>query len=386
MIFPYLKNNLKLRTVNRRAWIKRGGAAGALTLLGGHAIASTLTTEEKSLFNPRALGDPIQLNFNENPFGPSAKVREAMIEAFDLGCRYPDTYSGELMDMIAAKEGVPKDHIVVTGGSTEGLKITGLTFANNGGEIIAARPTFLAMMSYAKQWGATVNWVDLDKTLTHDVDEMEKRISSKTKLIFLCNPNNPTSTLLSKEKLVDFCTSASKKTIVFSDEAYYDFIEEKDYPSMVSLVKKGENVIVSRTFSKIYGLAGLRIGYLIAKPELASKIRENVVAYTNVLAIKAAMSAMKDDEFYKFSLNKVREGKDLMYSAMNDLEMEYIPSNTNFIFFKTGREISTFNKQMLAQGVKVGRPFPPYDKWCRISTGTIEEVQMFNKALKRVMS
>lgn len=372
--------------MDRREWMKRGSAFGALSLLGSQSLITTLTDSEKASFNPRALDFPVQLNFNENPFGPSAKVRDAMIEGFDIGCRYPDPYSQELMDMIVAKEGVPRDHIVITGGSTEGLKITGLTFANNRGEIIAARPTFLAMMTYAKQWGATVNWVDLDKKLTHDVDEMERRISAKTKLVFLCNPNNPTSTLLSKEKLTDFCTSASKKTIVFSDEAYYDFIEEKNYPSMISLVKKGENVIVSRTFSKVYGLAGLRIGYLIAKPELATKIRENIVAYTNVLALKAAVAAMKDDEFYQFSLNKVREGKKIMYAAMDELKLEYIKSNTNFIFFKTGRDINTFNKQMLDQGIKVGRAFPPYNDWCRISTGTIEEVQFFADTLKKVLS
>ncbi len=371
--------------MNRRAWIKRSGTAGALSLLGANAVASTLTAEEKHLFNPRPLADPIQLNFNENPFGPSARVRETITNSFDLGCRYPSNIMEELVDMLAAREGVTPDHIVVGGGSTEGLKVTGLTFANNGGEIIAARPTFLAMMNYARQWGATVNWVDLDKTLTHDVDEMEKRISSKTKLVFLCNPNNPTSTLLPKEKLVDFCTSAAQKTIVFSDEAYYDFIEEENYPSMISLVKKGEDVIVSRTFSKVYGLAGLRIGYLVARPELARQIRRNVVANTNVLAIKAAMSAMQDDQFYKFSLAKVKEGKQLMYSTMDELGLEYIQSNTNFIFFKTGRNINAFNAQMLKEGIKVGRPFPPFNEWCRISMGTIEEVQLFNKALKRVM-
>ena len=372
--------------MNRRDWLKRGSAVGALTLLGGQAIASTLTEREIREFNPRILDGSARLNFNENPFGPSAKVRSAMTDAFDRGCRYPGSYMDELVGMIAKKEGVSTDHIVLAGGSTEGLKVTGLTYANNGGEIIAARPTFLAMMTYAKQWGATVNWVDLDDTLTHDVDEMERRISSKTKLIFLCNPNNPTSTLLEKNKLIDFCTSASKKTIVFSDEAYYDFIEEKNYPSMVSLVKKGENVIVSRTFSKVYGLAGLRVGYLIAKPELANKLRQNVVANTNVLAIQAAMTAMKDDEFYKFSLSKVKEGKELMYKAMNELNLEYMQSNTNFIFFKTGRPIATFNRQMKDAGVLVGRPFPPYTDWCRISMGTIEEVQIFNKALKKVLS
>lgn len=372
--------------MNRRDWIKNGSALSALTLLGGQAIASALTEKEIREFNPRLLDGPARLNFNENPFGPSAKVKAAMTEAFDRGCRYPSSYMDELVTMIAKKEGVSTDHIVLAGGSTEGLKVTGLTYANNGGEIIAARPTFLAMMTYAKQWGATVNWVDLDKSLTHDVDEMQRRISSKTKLVFLCNPNNPTSTLLEKNKLVDFCTSASKKTIVFSDEAYYDFIEEKNYPSMVSLVKKGENVIVSRTFSKVYGLAGLRVGYLIAKPELANKLRENVVANTNVLAIQAAITAMKDDKFYKFSLNKVKEGKELMYKAMNELNLEYIRSNTNFIFFKTGMPIASFNQQMKDEGVLVGRPFPPYDQWCRISMGTIEEVQIFNKALKKVLS
>ncbi len=309
-----------------------------------------------------------------------------MIQGFDISCRYPSTYARELHEMIAEREGVTTDHIVVGGGSTEGLKVTGLTFANNGGEIIAAQPTFLAMMNYAKQWGASINWVPLDETMTHDVDEMEKRISAKTKLIFLCNPNNPTSTLLSKDKLIDFVSSASKKTIVFSDEAYYDFIEEKDYPSMVSLVKQGEDVIVSRTFSKVYGLAGLRIGYLVAKPELASKIRDNVVAYTNVLAIKAAIEAMKDKEFYDFSLAQVKKGKQLMYNTMDEIGLEYVKSNTNFIFFKTGRNISRFNSQMLDQGVKVGRPFPPFTEWCRISTGTIEEVQIFNEALKKVLT
>ena len=371
--------------MNRRAWLKRGGAASALTLLGANGFAAALTEAEIKAFNPRPLDGPAQLNFNENPFGPSAKVRKAMQEAFEQGCRYPSRYLNVLVEKIAKKEGVTPEHIVIGGGSTEGLKVTGLTYANNGGEIIAARPTFLAMLNYARQWGGTVNWVDLDDSLAHDVAEMERRITAKTKLIFLCNPNNPTSTLLEKNKLVDFVTSASRKTMVFSDEAYYDFIEEKDYPSMVSLVKKGENVIVSRTFSKVYGLAGLRIGYLIAKPEIARTLRQNIMANTNVLAIQAAITAMEDDEFYQFSLKKVQEGKALMYKAMNELNLKYIPSNTNFIFFKTGMNINNFNKQMLDENVRVGRPFPPYTDWCRISMGTIEEVQMFNTALKKVL-
>ncbi|WP_420387725.1 pyridoxal phosphate-dependent aminotransferase [Roseivirga sp.] len=372
--------------MDRRAWLKRGGALSALSLLGAPAMVSELTAKEIAEFNPRPLADPVALNFNENPFGPSAKVRQAMTKAFDLGCRYPDGLIEELAEKLARKEGVSRDHIVIGGGSSECLKITGATFTKGGGEIIAARPTFLAMMTFARQWGANIKWVDLNEQKAHDLDAMERNISDQTRLIFLCNPNNPTSTIVDKDRLVDFCETASRRTIVFSDEAYYDFIEEPDYPSMVSLVREGRDVIVSRTFSKVYGLAGLRVGYVIARPELANQIRRNIPANTNVLALKAAMAALDDQEFYNFSLNKVKEGKRLMYKAMDELKLEYVPSHTNFIFFKTGRDILQFNRQMLAEGVRVGRPFPPYQDWCRISMGTIEEVRIFNEALQKVMS
>ena len=371
--------------MNRRDWLKRGSAFGALSLLNTSALATTLTKRERIDFNPRHFAKPAALHYNENPYGPSNKVREAMQEHFDLGCRYPSQILDQLVEKIAAEEGVSPEHIVIGGGSTEGLKVTGLTYANNGGEIIAARPTFLAMLDYAREWGGSVNWVDVDEQMKLDVDEMEKRISSKTKLIFLCNPNNPTSTILEKQQLIDFVESASNKTIVFSDEAYYDFIEEPDYPSMVEMVKRGKNVIVSRTFSKVYGLAGLRIGYLIAKPSIANDLRNKVVASTNMIAITGAMAAMDDAEFYEFSLAKNKQAKDMMRKQMDELGLEYADSHTNFLFFKTGMDIEVFNRKMLDQGVKVGRAFPPFREWCRISTGLIEEVQLFNQSLMKVM-
>ncbi len=371
--------------MNRRNWLRKTTGAGIASMLAAPALASKLTEEEIIKFNPRPLEDLIRLSSNENPYGPSKVVREAMINSFDHGCRYPYGYAGELVSMIAKKEGVGENNIVLVGGSTEGLKVAGITFTEGGGEIIAGRPTFLSMMTYAKQWGADINWVDVDENQVYDVNEIEKRISDKTKLIFLCNPNNPTSTLLPADQLRDFCSTAAKKTIVFSDEAYYDFIEEPNYPSMVDLVKQGEDVIVSRTFSKVYGLAGLRIGYLIAKPELANKLQKRVVAFTNVLAIKAAIAALKDDEFYQFSLQKTKEGKQLMKQTFDDMGLEYVPSHTNFMFFKTGMEIADFQAKMRDQGVQVGRPFPPFRNWCRISTGTIEEVERFNTGLRQVL-
>lgn len=371
--------------LNRRDWLKKMGLAGGLMLSGGVAIPS-LTAEEKRKFHPRPLQDLVRLSSNENPYGPSEFVRKAITNAYDISCRYPSAYSRELITKIAQKEGVSEDHIVVTGGSTEGLKLTGLTYAANGGKIIAGKPTFLAMMSFAEKMGATTEWVPVDENLTYDLDEINKRIDSNTSLVFLCNPNNPTGTLLDRKRLTSFCENASKKTMVFSDEAYYDFITEKDYPSMISLVKKDMNVIVSRTFSKVYGLAGLRIGYLIAKPEIASKIRSNMVAFTNILAIEAAKAAMDDAEFYEFALKKNNEAKKLITDQLDELDLSYTPSHTNFVFFKSGRPIDQLQKQMAEQGVKIGRPFPPFTNWCRISTGTIEEVQRFTKGLANVYS
>ena len=371
--------------INRRQWLKGASLAGAAGLLGTSALGTSLTEEETRRFYPRPMGKPVRLSSNENPYGPSEQVRKAMTRAFDVSCRYPGSYSMNLHEQIEKKEGVTVDHICVTGGSTEGLKVVGLTYGKDGGEIIAAKPTFLAMMTYAQQWGGTVNWVPLDDKLMHDTNEMEKRISSKTKLIFLCNPNNPTSTLLPRDVLRDFCETASKKTLVFSDEAYYDFIEEENYPSMVELVKQDANVIVSRTFSKVYGLAGLRIGYMVAKPEIVREMRKNIMAFTNMLAIAAAEESLKDEEFYRFSLNKTIEGKRMIYDTLDKLGLEYVQSQTNFIFFKSGMPIARLQEKMKDQGVLIGRPFPPFDEWCRISTGTLEEVQLFNKGLTAVL-
>lgn len=328
---------------------------------------------------------PARLSSNENPFGPSEKVRMAMQKAFDNGCRYPNSFANELMEMIAAKEGVTTDHIVLTGGSTEGLKIAGLTYGIEGGEIIAAQPTFLSMMNYAEMFGASVNWVPVGEDMGLDLEEMNRRISYRTRMIFLCNPNNPTSTVLQADQLQDFCRSVSKRVMVFSDEAYYDFIEEKDYPSMISLVKEGQHVIVSRTFSKVYGLAGLRIGYLVARPDIARVLQQRVVAYTNILAIAAATEALKDDEFYDFSVAKNREGKKIIYSALDELNLNYVKSHTNFVFFQSGRPIRSLITEMRDEGVQIGRPFPPFMDWCRISTGTIDEVKLFTSSLKKVL-
>jgi histidinol-phosphate aminotransferase len=366
---------------SRRQWLKSASLAGGVAFLTGANSITSLSAEEVKKFNPRPLGPMVRLGSNENPYGPSLKVRKAMEEAFDLGCRYPWSYNSSLQKMIADKEGVTPDHIVLVAGSTEGLKITGITYAGPGDEIISGLPTFLSLMTYAETWGANINWVPLDKDLNYDLQEIEKRVSSKTKLVFLCNPNNPTGTLLPAKDVLDFCESVSKKTMVFSDEAYCDYIEDPNYPSMTKLVKEGKNIIVSKTLSKVYGLAGIRLGYLVARPDITAKLSERVVANTNIMAIEAGKAALSDSEFYQFSLNKNKEARNSIENTLNQLKLPYLPSQANFVFFHANQDASALAKKMLEKGIIVGRPFPPLNDWCRVSTGTIEEVKFFNEAL-----
>jgi histidinol-phosphate aminotransferase len=373
-----------MNTLNRRQWLRRGSIASALALVGGPAAIARPATS----YAPRPIlpDQPVRLSSNENPYGPSPKVRQAIIDHFDQACRYPYSYLRALVDDLAKKEGVTKDHIVVTGGSTEGLKLCGMIYGANNREIVAGDPTFQAMLTYAEKCGGHVHRVPLNDKLEIDLNAMSQRINNRTGLIFLCNPNNPTGTLLPADQVRDFCESTAQRTVVFSDEAYYDYIEDPDYPSMVELVKEDANVIVSRTFSKVYGMAGIRIGYMVARPDIANRLKEKVVAFTNTPALFAAREALRDQEFYDFSLAKNREAKKRIYGTLDGLGMEYVPSQTNFIFFKTGQSIADFGDKMLQAGVQVGRPFPPYLDWCRISTGSLEEVDTFNSALKKVMS
>ncbi len=369
-----------MKNIDRRNWLKTVGLTGSFALLGGFESMALNFPSPSSVAN-----SPILLNANENPYGPSERVRKILSNSFDEACRYPFRSLSALVEMIALKEGVTKDHIVITGGSTEGLKAAGLVYGIGGGEIISADPTFQAMLSYAETFKAKVHRVPLNENMEHDLPAMSKKINKNTRLIFICNPNNPTGTLLNKKSLLDFCKSHDSSAVIFSDEAYYDFITEPEYPSMVELVKEDRNIIVSKTFSKVYGMAGLRIGYLIAKPEIARNLKSAVMANTNILAIEAAKEALKDDEFYKFSVMRNLEAKGLIYQHLDDLGLEYIKSHTNFVFFKTGRPIQTVIDDMQKHNVLIGRPFPPLNNWARISTGRLEDMAAFGNALKQVM-
>ncbi|WP_235298870.1 pyridoxal phosphate-dependent aminotransferase [Portibacter marinus] len=366
--------------MDRRNWFRIASAASGALVLNPFW--------KWDMTHPLDNGSPdlVRLCYNENPYGPSEKARQAIINSFDIAHQYPFAYVEELAAKLASKHGVSREHIVVTGGSREGLAATGLTFAEEGGNIVAPSPTYQAMLRYARQFGMHIYDVPVNRELGHDLDGMHKRITNRTNLVFICNPNNPTGTIIPTPEIRSFSKSISGRTIAFVDEAYNDYVTEEGFEDMTQLVKEDLNVIVSRTFSKVYGLAGIRIGYLIARPDIADRIRTNLMASTNIPAIMAASAALDDAQFYEFSKSKNSEGKEMIYSALDLLGLEYKKSHTNFVFFKSGMDIVKLNEKMRSKGVLVGRPFPPFTDWCRISTGKTEDVEQFCSTIKNVLA
>ena len=370
-----------MKNINRRNWLKTASLSAAAISAG----SCKLSAEPKiTKPNPTLSNGIVRLSSNENRYAPSPKIKQAMMDAMDLSYLYSPGHYKPLIEKLATKEGVPSNHILLVSGSNEGLRLTGLCYGMNGGEIITSTPTYKALLSYAEEFGGTINAVPLDQDLKFDLEEIEKRVNNKTQMVFLCNPNNPTGTLLDGAKTKDFCDRVSDKTMVFSDEAYSDYIEEANYPTMVPLVKQGKNVIVSRTFSKVYGMAGVRVGYLIARPDIINTLKPRVMGYVNMMGVYGAIAALDDQEFYNYSLQKNKEAKQIIYDVCDDLNLRYVKSHTNFVFHQIKKDLGTYASEMLALGVKVGRPFPPLTDWCRISTGNEADMEAWKKAMYEV--
>ncbi|MDG2321395.1 MAG: histidinol-phosphate transaminase [Rhodospirillaceae bacterium] len=324
---------------------------------------------------------PIRLVANENPYGPSASAQEAMANALADGWMYATTEARVLRGLIAEREGVEPSNVLITAGSGELLKMAGLGFGQTG-DVVAARPTFSMLVGYVRNTGGTVHEINLDKNMIHDLAAMEGRISDNTSLVYVCNPNNPTGTLSDADTLRSFIDTVESRTTVFVDEAYVDLLEDPSSNAMVDQVKAGKNVIIARTFSKIHGMAGLRIGYAIAREDLIKRLRPLQMSFLNVMGLRAAVASYKDIEFQEFSKSKIQECVSITQSAFEDLGLPYTPSKGNFVLFDTGGSVRAFSTAMRRKNILVGRSYAPYESWCRVSMGTVEQMAVFAEALR----
>ena len=331
-------------------------------------------------------GEALRMMWNENPYGPSEAARAAMTKAFDEANHYPDATFDEMRSIIAEQVGLTRDHVLLGTGSTEILQVVALAGCAAGGEVISADPTFQVLNRYAENIGATVHRVPVDDALRLDLEAMGEKVNANTKLVYVCNPNNPTSTIVPDAELRPFCEEMSRRALVVVDEAYHEYVEHPGYHSLVDLVRDGRNLIVTRTASKIHGLAGLRVGFGIAQPELVKQLENRLTGTMNIMGLRAAIASYRDREFQSYCFNKNKQSKSIVYKTLRELNCRYVESQTNFIFFETGIPIDQIREEMEGRGIRVGRPFPPYLKWCRLSMTKPDEMRQFALALEAIMA
>jgi histidinol-phosphate aminotransferase len=349
------------------------------------ATRDELERYARSVAAERARVAPIRLASNENPFGMSPRAKQAMLDAYDEHNKYGSPSYDVLRAAFAKQVGVPADHVMVTQGSNEVLCVATLAHGIRGAEILAADPTFEALPTYAAHMGLTVHRVPLDANHAHDLDAMDRRLTSAIGLVFVCNPNNPTGTLVADARVRDYVKHTSARTTVLVDEAYHDFVTEPSYRSMVDLVLEGRNVIVLRTASKIHGLAGCRIGFAIARPDIIKRMQGFTTGVPNALAARAAIAAIADTEWQRFCVEQNTQGQAILRDAVKALGKSQTPSHTNFAFLHAGQPHAAVHKACLDRGFLIGRAFPPYSDWVRVSIGTPDEMRAFARVLPDVL-
>lgn len=375
--------------MHRREWLR-----SALALTSGVTIAAGFT--EKVAAMPLSFAEwtmagvsasAVRLNANENPFGPSDKAKKAILDVISQGNRYPFDLIAEFKELLAKKEGVTTEHIHLGAGSGELLSQAGKAFGNSGGSVLSGFPTFPMLMNHAELFSARWDKVNLNDKLEYDYSRLMSAIKPDTRLVFVCNPNNPTGTLVNPEVVRAFCTDASSKATVYSDEAYLEFLTPSLQVSMVELVRKDMNVIVSRTFSKIYGLAGIRVGYLVARPDLIKKISRYAGDIPLALtSIEAAKASLGDQDFMEMTRQKNAEARKILTDYLDQKGIFYGKSHTNFIFFKApadGKKILTLLQN---KGYLIRIWDYQQNEWCRVSIGTADQMRGFVQTFNTILS
>ncbi len=326
----------------------------------------------------------IKLASNENPLGPSPKALAAMQETLLRSHFYPDGGGYYLREAIAERFGLSRGHVILGSGSNEVIEFIGKAFLKPGDEIVTARHAFVVYKLMATLFGATTVEVP-DPGFEHDLDAMAAAITEKTREVFIANPNNPTGTLLSQEKIDRFMDKVPDHVIVVFDEAYYEFLDTP--PDTLKYVREGRNVVVLRTFSKIQGLANLRIGYGLAKPDLIEALQKTRQPFNaNGIAQAGALAGLLDEEHQTKTRVLTTEGRGFLQEAFARLGLEYVPSYANFVLVRVGDGKCLF-QSMMKKGIII-RDMNAYGlpEWVRVSVGTMEQNRRFVAELESHLS
>jgi histidinol-phosphate aminotransferase len=368
--------------LSRRSFVRTLGLGAASAKAAQWHLAGVVSA---AIFEPRRTGlpgGPIRLNSNENAYGPSAKVATTISAATSAANRYPFIEADELVDRIAAFHGLKREQVLLGCGSTEILRVAATAFLGPGKQLIQASPTFEAMAHYAKSAGGEFISVPLNARYAHDLDAMLARAGSTTTLVCICNPNNPTASITPRQDIETFISKLPVNCYVLIDEAYHHFAGVSSmYASFIDRPLHDERVIVARTFSKVYGLAGLRIGYAVAAPAVIDRLRSRVTLdNVNGIAAQAAAAALQDDAGVRDFVKRNADDRQEFFNQAMARMLKPIDSHANFVMMDTHHPAEEVIEHFRRNKIEIGRRFPAMNTHIRVSLGTPEEMQAFWRA------
>ncbi len=379
-------------TISRRRFAQMLGVGAACAVV---RPSLTLAKQASASAKSATTSNVVRISSNENPYGPSSEALKAMSNAFDLSCRYPDEHAGPLIEGLAKINGVSTNQILLGDGSGEILKLCAETFTGPGGNaasgtmgrgaLIVGDPTFEAILNHAGIHGAEVVKVPLTQTYGHDLPKMTA--AANEGLIYVCNPNNPTASITARNEVRDFVGKVPRQTMILIDEAYYHYADSPDYESAIPLVKDYPNLIVARTFSKIYGMAGLRCGYCIAQPQVIERLRPHQPWDSlNIMALAAAHASLGDANQVSNGRRLNNETKRFLEAELQGIGYRLIPSQANFVMIDLKRPVVPLIQALKKLNVEVGRLFPAMPNHMRVTLGTKTEMETFVSAFRQVMA
>jgi histidinol-phosphate aminotransferase len=368
--------------MERRDFLRTGLALGAG--IGAASVGGVGVLPEPAHATPTRSDGPLELNSNENPLGLAPDARRAVIDGIPRANRYPGRRV-ELARELAAINGVKEENIVLGCGSTEVLQMAVQALSTPDARLVLAEPTYEDVPWYCQPFPYKLEKVPLDGGFAHDLDRMKERAAAAPGrvIVYVCNPNNPTGTLTPSADVDAWIESASENTHFLVDEAYYEYCEDPGYWTSAKWIAERRNVIVTRSFSKIYAMAGMRLGYGIAHPETADLLRSYIGRNNaNHLALVAALASLRDSGLIERSRRANAEGKRILNECLDELGLEYLPSHTNFVLHRINSDLRTYRERMRERDIFVGRPFPPMLEFNRLSIGSPDEMQRFADVLR----
>lgn len=383
------------KALNRRSWLR-----SSALLLGGIGLLPKAITaidlQTKTTWRPYETDESVllkapptlkaRLSANENPFGPSAKAMKAMDEAAPTCYQYPFMHTRTLRQNIADYEHIGPEQILLSAGSSPLLLAAAMHYGKKGRNIVTADPSYKDLTGKAEAFEASIIAVPLTAEYKLDLEAMEAKVNGDTAMVYICNPNNPTGTVVDADALKAFCERVSKKTTVFVDEAYIDYLDDPDKASVIAAVGNNDNIIVARTFSKLYGFAGLRVGYVVATEATVTHLNKYTSGAFSISApaIGAAIASYQDTDFRQDVINKTEASKSFLYSLLEREGYDYIPSSTNFVMFPLKMDGRRFSEEMMKRGVSIRHWAFNEKHWCRISLGKMEEMEVFAEAFHQL--